>query len=465
MILYREALNLLRMKWVISNAYKQPTHWFFKALLLIICTFPSMTFATDIYELRNNRDVEILAWVGEKPKAGAKLEPEKVSVNEQVILTIEVATPRWLTGGTRIGSIDIPNVIAKQRNQLATNYTERVGGTTWSRQRWEVTIYPQTEGKFVIPRIPVGVQVSAPDGSNVAGTLYTQSLQFEAFLPSGLLSDKSPWFSASYVNIEQQWQRSNEELKVGDAITRTVMIRAKDSLSVLLPNVLTNESTQQYQVYPQPNRLDDTQERGDYRSSRVEESVYVIQQGGEFALPEFSFQWWNSKNQRLESIVVEGQTFKARHTLKSFLKAYMHVFIFSVIGLVTFISSLFATKRYYRNRPTPSWLVFRRLLKAGNWPKIRTFIYKQLRIATSELELSKVKSKPNWQDDAQKFQSGTEDNVLAIKVSRGIRAYAESKALDPNLYYRTALHRPWNLKYLRRWRFPKALADLKDKST
>ncbi|MEZ9465084.1 hypothetical protein AB4178_25865, partial [Vibrio splendidus] len=96
----------------------------------------------------------------------------------------------------------------------------------------------------------------------------------------------------------------------------------------------TNEATLQYQAYPQPNRLDDTQERGDYRSSRIEETVYVIQQGGEFTLPEFSFQWWDSKNQRLESAVIEGQVFKARHTLKSFLKAYINVVVFAVAGLV-----------------------------------------------------------------------------------------------------------------------------------
>ncbi|MCV5803009.1 BatD family protein, partial [Escherichia coli] len=84
------------------------------------------------------------------------------SVNEQVILTIEVATPRWFTGGTRIGNIEIPNVIAKQRNQLATNFTEQKEGQTWSRQRWEVTLYPQASGDFVIPPVAVGVQVSAP---------------------------------------------------------------------------------------------------------------------------------------------------------------------------------------------------------------------------------------------------------------------------------------------------------------
>ncbi|PHN95724.1 hypothetical protein CSC81_19045, partial [Tenacibaculum discolor] len=100
----------------------------------------------------------------------------------------------------------------------------------------------------------------------------------------------------------------------------------KDSLSVLLPDVLNNKSTQQYQAYPQPNRLEDTQDRGNYRSSRIEETVYIIQQGGEFTLPEFSLQWWDSKNQRLENVVIKGNVFEAKHTVQSFIKAYMSVF-------------------------------------------------------------------------------------------------------------------------------------------
>lgn len=315
-------------------------------------------------------------------------------------------------GGTRIGSIEIPNVIAKQRNQLATNYTERVGGTTWSRQRWEITLYPMASGAFVIPTLPVSIKVSAPDGSNVTGTLYTQPIKFEASLPSGLLSEDTPWFAATDVEFEQKWQSSSDELKVGDAITRTVTIKAKDSLSVLLPNVLTNESTQQYQAYPQPNRLDDTQERGDYRSNRIEESVYVIQQGGELTLPEFSFQWWNSDKQRLEDVVIKGEVFEAKHTLQSFVKAYMSVFI--TIGLVSLTCVLLFVvgKRYYAARPTPTWLVMRRLLKQGDWPALRTFIYTQLRYQTTELELSKASTEKLWLDDSTALQQGHEDKSV-----------------------------------------------------
>ncbi|MEZ8202943.1 BatD family protein [Vibrio splendidus] len=454
MSLYDLALEAIQSKRVRFRTHK----WLLSMTLILSWFSPFVASAADIFDLQKSGDVELIAWVGEKPKSGDKITPTKVSVNEQVILNIEVATPRWLTGGTRIGSIEIPNVIAKQRNQLATNYTERVNGTTWSRQRWEVTLYPMTSGEFVIPTVPVRVQVSAPDGSNVGGTLYTQPIKFEASLPSGLLDNESPWFSATEVDIEQQWQRSSENLKVGDAITRTVTIKAKDSLSVLLPDVLNNESTQQYQAYPQPNRLDDTQDRGNYRSSRIEEAVYVIQQGGEFTLPEFSFQWWDSKNQRLETVVIKGNVFEAKHTVQSFIKAYMSVFISVGLALLFSVACFVSVKRYYANRPTPGWLVLRRLLKQGNWPALRTFIYRQLRNETSQLELDKAQlgklnGQKRWLEDSESLQQGREDKNVFTRLWKSLRKLPSDKSNSSN-----------SRSIFDRLKIPKALPDLKDRT-
>ncbi|MEZ8687082.1 BatD family protein [Vibrio splendidus] len=454
----------LALEAIQSKRVRFRTHKWLLSMTLILSWFsPFVASAADIFDLQKSGDVELIAWVGEKPKSGDKITPTKVSVNEQVILNIEVATPRWLTGGTRIGSIEIPNVIAKQRNQLATNYTERVNGTTWSRQRWEVTLYPMTSGEFVIPTVPVRVQVSAPDGSNVGGTLYTQPIKFEASLPSGLLDNESPWFSATEVDIEQQWQRSSENLKVGDAITRTVTIKAKDSLSVLLPDVLNNKSTQQYQAYPQPHRLEDTQDRGNYRSSRIEETVYIIQQGGEFTLPEFSFQWWDSKNQRLETVVIKGNVFEAKHTVQSFIKAYMSVFISVGLALLFSVACFVSVKRYYANRPTPGWLVLRRLLKQGNWPALRTFIYRQLRNETSQLELDKAQlgkaqlgkldRQKRWLEDSESLQQGREDKNVFTRLWKSLRKLPSDKSNSSN-----------SRSIFDRLKIPKALPDLKDRT-
>ncbi len=391
-------------------------------LVVLVSLFTSsLIFAQDIQDLQRSHNVEIKAWVGKAATDGENRTPPSFSVNEQVILNIEVATPRWFTGGTQIGTVEIPDVIAKQRNQLATNFTERKDGQTWSRQRWEVTLYPQTSGEFVIPPVAVGVRVSAPDGVNVSGTLYTQPIKFTASLPSGLLSDNVPWFAATDVDVKQEWETSGESLKVGDAITRRITISAQDSLSLLLPDLLKGESTTGYKAYPQPHRLSDTQTRGDYQSSRLEESVYVIQQGGELTLPDYKFQWWNSKTQQLESVVVEGQSFQAKHTLKSFVKAYLAWIIGSLVAALLSVVLFFAIKRYYRNRPTPPWLTLHRLLKDKRWGEARAVLYKQLRVNTSELEMSKVDSSRSWQKSSARLQSGERSASLIKSMWRKIQ--------------------------------------------
>ncbi len=364
----------------------------------------------------HNNEVEMIAWVGEQPADfGVQSPIPQFSVNEQVILTIEVATPRWFTTGTRIGGIDIQNVIAKQRNPLATNYTERKGGQIWSRQRWEITIYPQVSGLFVIPPVAVDVSVSASDGSTISGTLYTQPISFQAVMPSGLLNQELAWFSATEVEIQQQWQTSRDTLQAGDTITRKITLHAQDSLSVLLPDLRMNESTSRYQVYPHPNRFDDRQVRGDYQSSRIAESVYVIQQGGELTLPAYSFQWWNSNTKQLQKVMIEGKTFQVRHTVTSFLKTYSIWFSCFFGGVVILVIVITGVWRYYRARPIPPWLTLQQLLKAQRWGEARTVLYKQLHINTTLLEMSKADNDNNWLARSARLQQG-EKNIRLLKL-------------------------------------------------
>ena len=369
------------------------------ALIFSILSMPS--YAVTIQKLQQSNDVEIKAWLSD---GNDKL--PNFSVNEQVILYVEVATPRWFTGGTRIESVEIPNVIAKQRNQLATNYTERKGGQTWSRQRWEITLYPVKSGSYTVPPLAVNVKVSAPDGSNVAGTLYTQPLAFNVSLPSGLLSEDTPWFTATNVDVKQEWSQSSDDLKVGDAITRKVIVEAQDSLSVLLPNLLKSESSSYFQAYPQPHRLDDSQTRGNYQSSRVEETVYVIQQGGDFKLPEHQFQWWNAKTSKLETVTLEGKEFHARHTPASFVKANLRTLVIMLAVLAIALGMFFAGKRYYRSHPTPPWLLFWIDVRRGEWSKARVQLYRHLRVSTTHLEMSKAGNDKTWLNTSHQVQSG-----------------------------------------------------------
>lgn len=408
------------------------------AIGLILLSISSCSFSATISELERSKDVALTAWIEHK-KEGEEQKQKPFSVNEQVILYIEVSTPRWFTGGTRIGAIEVPNLIAKQRNQLATNFTERIGGVTWSKQRWEITLYPQASGQYVVPPIPVSVEVSAPDGSKVSGNLYTDALEFSARLPSGKITDETAWFVAGDATLKQDWSASNKELRVGDAITRKVTLTAKDSLSVLLPDLISDESTNAYQSYPHPNRLSDTQSRGNYQSTRVEESVYVLQQGGDISFPPVDVYWWDSANNKLVTMTLEGKNYHVKHTFSSFLNAYLQWIVFVVVTLVIAIGLALYLRRHYHTHPKPEWWLLRQHIKAGEWNHVRLSLYKQLRMRTEQLELSKVSDSQSWQRDSESVQMGKEEVSTSLKLFKRLRNLGEKRS---------------------RIRLPKALPDL-----
>ncbi len=234
--------------------------------MIIICWVTLLFgFSQHAVAQTENLQLSLRAWIVEEGE-----EATIYSVNQQVILHIDVGTTRWFGAGTRIGHIDVPNLMVEQRSMLATNYAERKGGQTWSRQRWEITLYPQVSGNYQIPPIAVTVTVAAADGKRIEKKLYTTPLSFITQLPTSELTADMAWLASSQVTATQEWAVSNEPLHVGDTVTRTVIVDAQNTLSILIPNILVSSDSEVvsqagvYQSYLAPPELTDTQNRGTY---------------------------------------------------------------------------------------------------------------------------------------------------------------------------------------------------------
>ena len=397
-----------------NNDKRRVIHLFiFVAVILMVISFGSR--ASMVETLDKSDQVTIKTWLSgsNKLKESNGKKAAVYAVNQQIILYIEVVTPRWFTGGTRIAPIEISNVVAKQRNQLATNFTERRNGVTWTHQRWEITLYPQSEGNFVIPPTAVKVQVSREGGGNVSGVLYTEPQRFTAITPSGLLSDDSEWVSGRDFSVEQQWDKSNDDLKAGDAITRTVIIKGSDTLAMLIPELIKQTSTTNYQTYPQPNQLDDSQTRGDYLSKRKESVVYVLQNGGEVTFPAIHLTWWDTDAQELKTITLDGQSFSVSHTMSSWLHQYWYWLAVLMMSAMVILFIVIKTARYYQTHPLPAWFMYSRAVNKQEWGKVRTLLYRSLRIKSEQLELKHCYSTADWRQDSSTFQS----NEITKKLS------------------------------------------------
>ncbi len=396
-------------------------------LILFILFSASLVVSFDVHAQGEHAElVKIESWLGERVDNPDKELAQTYAVNEQLILNIEVSTPRWFTGGTRIGDIEIPNVIVKQRNPLATNYTKRENGQTWSVQLWEITLYPQAAGQYQIAPIQVDTSVSGRDGKTVRTTLSTTPNEFRVTVPSQLqtLTDKK-WLSASKVNIDQAWQvasgngsQSGElsTLKVGDTITRTVKVTANDTLSVLIPPLLdtpvegnkgssgSNEVTisSKYHCYSQPSKLEDTQTRGHYISSREEVVTYVVQAGGEVTLSPAELYWWNTSTNQLEVMTLTGKTFNVKHTFGSFVAEYRARVLAGITIIAGLGLSIGFVARYYANRPTPLWGQFAESVVKQHWPKATGLVYRKLRRDTRLIELNQYSQNAIYQNKTWK---------------------------------------------------------------
>ncbi len=110
------------------------------------------------------------------------------------------------------------------------------------------------------------------------------------------------------LSVRDAWGGALDELRVGDAVQRTVSMQADRALGMLLP-ALSFEAPPGIAVYADQPRVEDRINRGQYRGERVERVTYVLQRAGEFTLPAIELPWWNPDRGVLEREVLEARSF------------------------------------------------------------------------------------------------------------------------------------------------------------
>lgn len=257
--------------------------------LAISCT----AAATTVEELLDDNRLELRSWL---------LPAQDIVPGQQVKLTIEIATDRWFTGGTRIKIPEIPGLVILQTDDFASNSSEQRGGQSWVVQRWSLEIYAQADGQFEIPQITANVKVSGDNGQNIEGEVRAPALEFSAARPEAL-SRAEHWVAAPRYKISQSFDRTLEGLQVGDAIERQIDFRAGDVMAMMLPT-FTEEGIAGLTAYADPPVLNNNSNRGTVTASRTERIVYIAEEPGEYRLPAQDFYWWDTRTAQVQMLTL-----------------------------------------------------------------------------------------------------------------------------------------------------------------
>ena len=221
---------------------------------------------------------------------------------QKAALSFRISTNRWFAGGARITLPEVPGLVILQTEQFASNASESRSGESWVVQRWSLDVYAQRAGDFTVPPVRLQIKVNTADAGNVEGELLSDPIQFSAQVPEPL-AQAEQWVAAPSFTVNQQFSRSLQDLKPGDAFDQVIVFEAIDVMAMMLPTV-TASGQPGLASYPSPPELTNDSNRGELTARRSRRITYVVEAEGQFHLPAREFFWWDTVNGKLQLLTL-----------------------------------------------------------------------------------------------------------------------------------------------------------------
>ena len=239
-----------------------------------------------------------------EPIVQMTIDPPRVVVGQKTMLRVEVLAPNYMTAPPELPDFQVRNAVTRQLQSV--NRSEERNGTNYAGVQFEFAIYPQEPGSYAIADQTLKVSYAAEPPAAKQAVIALPRIEFQAFIPDAAAT-LSPFLAASKLTIAQAIQRSSDQLKTGDAVTRIITVTAEGTPAMLLP-LVTFPAIDGLALYPaQPSLQDSTDSRTDVLSStRVDSATYMLERPGDYRLPAIDVRWWNSAAQKIELAHVDG---------------------------------------------------------------------------------------------------------------------------------------------------------------
>jgi len=199
-----------------------------------------------------------------------------------------------------------PDAIIEQLGQ-ATNYQKVVNGIPYSVSELRFAVYPQHSGTLTFKpvifegRLPRSRSSSMFDQFMQPGTIKRiRSKSVSVNIkpkPSGIAANE--WLPAENVSIEEEWSEDITQLRTGEPVTRTLIIKAEGLTAERLNDIEFPEVTGLKQ-YPDKAMIDNQRKRDGITGTKQIKVAMIPAQAGKFIIPQVSVPWWNTRTGKQE---------------------------------------------------------------------------------------------------------------------------------------------------------------------
>jgi BatD DUF11 like domain len=242
--------------------------------------------------------------------AQVSLDRSNVYVQQPFKITITVLTATWYTAALDFENLQVPNAFILPFDQTSPGMFT-IHNKQYAGLQFYFIVFPYHAGNFTVPSIRI-TATTPPEGSSVSKQviIHTESKGFSVRGVPENMEGKN-WFVAKNVLVSEKWNKSLDNIKVGDIIERTVTIDARGTLPQFIPQ-LSKDSLDFASTYVQDPALRD--ERSDYDANgRLTQSIiYLFEKEGDYSIPAIGVAWWNPNSSKRYSRDAPGKNIHVR---------------------------------------------------------------------------------------------------------------------------------------------------------
>jgi hypothetical protein len=161
-----------------------------------------------------------------------------------------------------------------------------------------------------VPDAKVSITYAAEPPATREEALNLPRLSFEAVIPTAA-QGLDPFVAATHLTLDEQVKPvlASANLKVGDAVTRTLTMRGDGVPAMLLPPPALSAPDGIAIYRDQPMLRDNVDpQTGAVVGTRIDRATYMLENPGSYTLPPVTLAWWNLSDKKIERAEIPAIT-------------------------------------------------------------------------------------------------------------------------------------------------------------
>ncbi len=230
----------------------------------------------------------------------AEVSSESIYVQQELIFTLQILFRVQLYDDNRLSALSIDDTLIQQLGETQ-KFDTIIDGIRYRGFELKYSIHPQAVGEMVIPALTftgVAAEPRDPFGSifsNGGKPVIARSpeIRVEVKPKPDNYPVKETWLPARNLTIQETWSQPLNTLKVGDAITRTITVKADGLSAAQLPPILMPQP-EGVNSYPDKSGTEDRESLNGIQGQRTDSIAMIPTQSGTITLPEVEYSWFDT---------------------------------------------------------------------------------------------------------------------------------------------------------------------------